>query len=202
MIHFLESVNLKMEFKDGLNITSDALNLVKFIKKNLDDKKGKALDIGAGVGTLTFLLYKQINFEYFYCVEIQKEIYEILNKNIQINDLKNVKALNLDIKEMLKEKYYERFEYIFSNPPYYTLNSGKLPNDEMLAISKFELKLNLKDFLNSCYYLLKKNGELFFIYPKYREKEIIKDKRFEILKKEEIYYGKKEFCMYKMKKAY
>lgn len=164
---------------------------MQFIKKHSKSKEEKVLDIGAGIGTLSFLLYN--NFKYFYCVEIQKEVYEILSKNIKLNDLKNIQVINEDINNMLNDKYFEYFDCIISNPPFYTINSGKLRENEILAISKFEIKLNLKEFLNACHFLLKKDKELYFIYPKSREKEILKDKRFEILEKEEILYGKKNF---------
>ena len=92
-IENLESVNKKMIIdENGLKITQDAILLSEFIKKYFNTKyknkeKKTILEIGAGQGIVTLLLSKIEIFEKIFAVEIQKDIFEILKKNIKINNL-------------------------------------------------------------------------------------------------------------------
>lgn len=203
MKHYLESVDLYLEIDKGLNITSDALNLSRFIKNELknSDKIGDCIDIGSGIGTLSFLLFRQDKINKFYCVEIQKKVYEMLKKNILENKLEDkIFAFNTDIKEFMVDEYKERFQYIVSNPPFYKVNSGKLPEDEYLKISKFEILLNLEDLFKISSYILKDDGNFFLILPYEREKEVLKNRYFDIIDSEKILNNKKSFIMYNLKK--
>ncbi|CAM3393864.1 methyltransferase [Pseudostreptobacillus hongkongensis] len=203
MKHYLESVDLYLEIDKGLNITSDALNLSRFIKNELknSNKIGDCIDIGSGIGTLSFLLFRQDKINKFYCVEIQKKVYEMLKKNILENKLEDkILAFNTDIKEFMVDEYKERFQYIVSNPPFYKVNSGKLPEDEYLKISKFEILLNLEDLFKISSYILKDDGNFFLILPYEREKEVLKNKYFDIINSEKILNNKKSFIMYNLKK--
>ena len=203
MKHYLESVDLYLEIDKGLNITSDALNLSRFIKNELknSNKIGECIDIGSGIGTLSFLLFRQDKINKFYCVEIQKKVYEMLKKNILENKLEDkILAFNTDIKEFMVDEYKERFQYIVSNPPFYKVNSGKLPEDEYLKISKFEILLNLEDLFKISSYILKDDGNFFLILPYEREKEVLKNRYFDIINSEKILNNKKSFIMYNLKK--
>lgn len=175
MKHTLESVNLNLECSNNsLNITSDAINLVSFIKDELKniDLKGNVLDIGSGIGTLIFLLYNQQNFVNKYAIEIQKEVFDILKKNVENNNLK-IKIYNDDIKNIYKN-FENSFEFVISNPPFYKVNSGKLPNNDIIAKSKFEICLKLEELFEITYKILKNNSYFFLIIPLERKKTIDK----------------------------
>ena len=125
-IENLESVNKKMIIdENGLKITQDAILLSEFIKKYFNTKyknkeKKTILEIGAGQGIITLLLSKIEIFEKIFAVEIQKDIFEILKKNIKINNLEEkITSINEDIKTIKGE-----YDFIFSNPPYKKINSG------------------------------------------------------------------------------
>ncbi|NYV27703.1 methyltransferase [Streptobacillus felis] len=197
MEHYLESVDLRLKYENGaLNITTDALDLVEFIKCNLGDEKGPMLDIGAGIGTLTFLMYRHENFTEFHAVELQKEVFKILEENVKLNDI-DIKLYNIDIKEF---EYTNKFKYIISNPPFYKVNSGFMPKDEILKISKFEINLNLSDLLDTTYKLLEDEGYFFLILPIERDKELRSDKRYVVDNFKEIFRGKKTFVTYLLRK--
>lgn len=198
MIHYLESVNLYLKAnKLALNITSDALNLVEFIKENIINisLKGEVVDIGSGIGSLSFLLYKVENFTKFHCIEIQKEVYEVLEENIKLNSLDNFFSYNVDIKD-----FKGRYEFVISNPPFYSINSGKMPENEIMKISKFEIKLKLEDLMYYAYNLLKKEGYFFLILPENRASIVEKSNFFEIISSKKIVNKKKNFVMYNLLK--
>lgn len=166
-IENLESVNKKMIIdENGLKITQDAILLSEFIKKYFNTKyknkeKKTILEIGAGQGIMTLLLSKIEIFEKIFAVEIQKDIFEILKKNIKINNLEEkITSINEDIKTIKGE-----YDFIFSNPPYKKINSGKLPENEAEQISKYEILLTLEELFYEIKRLLKNYGEFFVIVP-------------------------------------
>ena len=145
----LESVNKKITIlNEGLKITEDAILLSKFIKK-YNKKSGEFLEIGAGQGIISILISEISKVSKIFAVEIQKEIFEILGKNIKNNFLENkIIPINKNIKEITGQ-----FDVIFSNPPYKKINSGKLPKKESEKISKFEIfyKIILKSALKDIF---------------------------------------------------
>ena len=175
-IENLESVNKKMIIdENGLKITQDAILLSEFIKNYFNTKyknkeKKTILEIGAGQGIITLLLSKIEIFEKIFAVEIQKDIFEILKKNIKINNLEEkITSINEDIKT-IKGKY----DFIFSNPPYKKINSGKLPENEAEQISKYEILLTLEELFYEIKRLLKNYGEFFVIVPDDRLNDVFR----------------------------
>ena len=198
MLHYIKSVDKYIKHgNNALNITDDAINLVDFIKNEIkcEDSTGELLDIGSGIGTLTIMLSDIKQFNKFTCVEIQEEVFKLLEENILINKMSDVDIFNKDIKDMIKEEFRYKFRYIVSNPPYLKVDSGKLPKNEILKKSKFELCLNLNELLEVVDYMLMKDGIFFLILPIYRLKEIEKNNKFKIRSKKEILNSKKSFVL-------
>ena len=198
MLHYIESVDKYIKHgNNALNITDDAINLVDFIKNKIkcEDSTGELLDIGSGIGTLTIMLSDIKKFNKFTCVEIQEEVFKLLEENILINKMSDVDIFNKDIKDMIKEEFRYKFRYIVSNPPYLKVDSGKLPENEILKKSKFEVCLNLNELLEIVDYMLMKDGIFFLILPIYRLKEIEKNKKFKIKSMKNILNSKKSFVL-------
>ena len=175
-IENLESVNKKMIIdENGLKITQDAILLSEFIKNYFNTKyknkeKKTILEIGAGQGIITLLLSKIEIFEKIFAVEIQKDIFEIFKKNIKINNLEEkITSINEDIKTIKGE-----YDFIFSNPPYKKINSGKLPENEAEQISKYEILLTLEELFYEIKRLLKNYGEFFVIVPDDRLNDVFR----------------------------
>ncbi len=198
MLHYIKSVDKYIKHgNNALNITEDAINLVDFIKNEIkcEDSTGELLDIGSGIGTLTIMLSDIKQFNKFTCVEIQEEVFKLLEENILINKMSDVDIFNKDIKDMIKEEFRYKFRYIVSNPPYLKVDSGKLPENEILKKSKFEVCLNLNELLEVVDYMLMKDGIFFLILPIYRLKEVEKNKKFKIKSMKNILNSKKSFVL-------
>lgn len=175
-IENLESVNKKMIIdENGLKITQDAILLSEFIKKYFNTKyknkeKKTILEIGAGQGIITLLLSKIEIFEKIFAVEIQKDIFEIFKKNIKINNLEEkITSINEDIKTIKGE-----YDFIFSNPPYKKINSGKMPKNKTEQISKYEVLLTLEEIILEIRRLLKNYGEFFLVVPNSRLNDVFR----------------------------
>ena len=177
-IENLESVGKKMIVEEkGLKITEDAILLSEFIKeyfsrkcKNLKEKKS-FLEIGAGQGIISLLLSELDIISKIFAVEIQKEVFSTLKKNIEINDLnEKIIPINKNIKSINGE-----YDFIFSNPPYKKINSGKMPKNKTEQISKYEVLLTLEELILEIKRLLKNHGEFFVIVPNDRLNDVFKN---------------------------
>ena len=176
-IENLESVGKKMIVEEkGLKITEDAILLSEFMKKYFS-RKGKNLkgeksflEIGAGQGIISLLLSELDIISKIFAVEIQEEVFAALKKNIEINDLNGkIIPINKDIKNVNGE-----YDFIFSNPPYKKTSSGKMPENEMKRISKYEILLTLEELILEIRRLLKNYGEFFVVVPNSRLNDVFR----------------------------
>ena len=176
-IEDLESVGKKMIVEEkGLKITEDAILLSEFMKeyfskkcKNLKEKKS-FLEIGAGQGIISLLLSELDIISKIFAVEIQKEVFSTLKKNIEINDLnEKIIPINKNIKSINGE-----YDFIFSNPPYKKINSGKMPKNKTEQISKYEILLTLEEIILEIRRLLKNYGEFFLVVPNSRLNDVFR----------------------------
>ena len=176
-IENVESVGKKMIVEEkGLKITEEAILLSEFIKeyfsikcKNLKEKKS-FLEIGAGQGIISLLLSELDIISKIFAVEIQKEVFSTLKKNIEINDLnEKIIPINKNIKSINGE-----YDFIFSNPPYKKINSGKMPKNKTEQISKYEVLLTLEEIILEIRRLLKNYGEFFLVVPNSRLNDVFR----------------------------
>lgn len=176
-IENLESVEKKMIVEEkGLKITEDAILLSEFMKKYFSRKrknlKGEKsfLEIGAGQGIISLLLSELDIISKIFAVEIQEEVFAALEKNIEINDLNGkIIPINKNIKNVNGE-----YDFIFSNPPYKKTSSGKMPENEMERISKYEILLTLEELILEIRRLLKNYGEFFVVVPNSRLNDVFR----------------------------
>ena len=176
-IENLESVEKTMIVEEkGLKITEDAILLSEFMKKYFSRKrknlKGEKsfLEIGAGQGIISLLLSELDIISKIFAVEIQEEVFATLKKNIEINDLNGkIIPINKNIKNVNGE-----YDFIFSNPPYKKTSSGKMPENEMERISKYEILLTLEELILEIRRLLKNYGEFFVVVPNSRLNDVFR----------------------------
>ena len=98
-------------------------------------------------------------------VEIQKEVYEMAKKSIELNKLENkFKIINDNILNL--NKYFENntFDVIVTNPPYKKNNTGIKNEDKRKLISRHEIEANLDDFIRISKNMLKDKGELYIVH--------------------------------------
>ena len=176
-IENLESVGKKIIVEEeGLKITEDAILLSEFIKsyfnkkyKNLKNKK-LFLEIGAGQGIISLLLSELDIVSKIFAVEIQEEVFATLGENIEINDLnEKIIPINENIKKVDGE-----YDFIFSNPPYKKTDSGKMSQNKVERISKYEVLLTLEELILEIRRLLKNYGEFFIVVPNSRLNDVFR----------------------------
>ena len=170
-MEFLESSGQKIIVNNNLfKITNDPLLLADFCRENIK-KSGTLLDIGAGNGILPLLLCNA-NLTEISAVEIQKNSFDCLEKNIDLNSLSDkIIPYHTDINDFFPD--FE-FDYIISNPPYYRKNSGSLSQSKEISIAKFEIKMTLDNLILNIKRLLKNHGIFYIIIIPERLNDILK----------------------------
>ncbi len=171
-MEFLESSGQTIIVDNNLfKITSDPLLLAAFSRENIK-KSGTLLDIGAGNGILPLLLVSNIYLTKISAVEIQKDSFDCLERNIALNSLSDkIIPYHTDINDFFPD--FE-FDYIISNPPYYRKSSGSLPQSEEISIAKFEIKMTLDNLIFNIKRLLKNHGFFYIIIIPGRLNDLLK----------------------------
>lgn len=123
------------------------------------------MDIGTGTGIISLLLCKKTNLKKIYGIEIQKDVAEMANRSIKLNNLEDkFEIINKDIKSINEEFENNTFDAIVTNPPYKKINTGVLSNEEKQLISRHEIKCTLEDIIKTSYKLLKSKGEFYMVH--------------------------------------
>ena len=141
--------------------------LIELLLKKIKDKNKayKVLDLGCGSGCLLISFLKEMHKSQGMGVDISSNALEVAKKNIELHNLNNrAKLVRLDL---LTLRTKDKFDVIFSNPPYLSSSDyAKLSDD----VKNFEPKQALVGGFNGVLYYkkiialaqsaLKKNGYL------------------------------------------
>ena len=160
----LEFKNLKIiQDTNGFCFGIDSVLLSDYAK---NIKKGsKVIDLGTGTGIISILLCGKTELSKIVGVEIQKEVYQMAQKSIKLNNLENkFEIINQNITN-LKDIYSRAsFDVVVTNPPYKKENTGLKNEEEKKIISRHEVKATLEDFMQISSYLLKDKGEFYMVH--------------------------------------
>ncbi len=154
------------QHKNGYRFNSDSMILSWFIYKILKNKKiMTAIEVGSGSGVIPIVLSRRGLSVKTFCVEKQNSLFALLEKNILNNGLKEhlepVEGSFTELSLPLKSKY----DLIYTNPPYFPLNTGRPSPSNEKANAKHEFSGSLNDFLLKSVKYLRKQGHFIFVYP-------------------------------------
>ena len=112
-------------------------------------------------------------------VEIQKEIYDLAKKSVEINSLTDqIEILNMNIKDLVNQYDTDTFDLITCNPPYFKVKeTSNLNENDIKTIARHEIYLELKDIFSTAKKLLKNNGTISIVHRPERLVEIIEEMR-------------------------
>lgn len=165
--------NLKIyQNTDMFNFSLDSVLLPNFV--TITTKTKKILDIGTGNAVIPIILSTKTTAD-IDAVEIQKDVYELGKKSIELNKLENqIKIYNEDIKEFSKSKESDIYDTITCNPPFFkVIDTSRVNNTDYKTIARHEIKLNLEDIMIIAKKLLKNNGNIAIVHRTDRMIDII-----------------------------
>ena len=184
MINDLLGYDLKIyQDKDKFKFSIDSVLLAEFVDINYSDKN--IIDLCTGNAPIPMILSLKFD-KNIVGVELQKRIYELAEKSIRINNIKNIELINDDIKNL---DFNYKFDIVTCNPPYFKYSGSSIINDNVeKSIARHEIKVTLEDIISKSSKLLKTGGRLFLVHRCERLTEI-----FELFKKYNFGLRKLEF---------
>lgn len=162
--------NLKIiQNKKGYLFTSDAVILANFVTAKKNDI---VVEFGAGSAIISTLIWHKEKPKHIHAFEIQNEAFELARQSLRLNSLEKNITLHLQNLTQSKE-FVSNVDIVVCNPPYIKQNSGLLPKNEIVAISKAEIKTNLDEILKSATEILKDGGNFYICQSPSRLAELI-----------------------------
>jgi len=158
---------LVLQKKTGYRFAVDAPLLAAFIRTRETDE---IIELGAGNGIISLLLSTR-PFRHIICLEIQESLAGLALRNVSLNKLEGrIEILQTDLRAFPTD---QKFDVVFSNPPWVWGAGGVLGPSSEKAIAKHEIKCDIFDIMLKTAGLLKADGRAFFIYPDKRRKDIL-----------------------------
>jgi len=157
---------LVLQKKKGYRFSVDAPLLADFIQTK---RRDNLLEIGTGSGIISLLLSIK-PFDHVTALEIQDSLVDLALRNVHLNNLsERISIAQGDIRDFVTR---EKFDVIFSNPPYIKQMSGHLSSSDEKSVAKHELKINIFDIMKKMNELLKEKGKAYFIFPAKRLEDL------------------------------
>ena len=151
-----------IQASDSYRFSVDSILLVNFIRvKNYE----KIIDLGTGSGIIPLLLFGKRKGLSICGVEIQKDLADMARRSVELNKLQNgINIIQEDFRNLKNIFKNQQFDVVVSNPPYISLEHGKINPLSSRAIARHEIKGDLEDIILVSNYLLKNKGRIYLIY--------------------------------------
>jgi len=147
--------------KDMFNFSLDTVLLANFCSITKDIKK--IIDFGTNNAAIPLFLSKRTKQEII-GIEIQAEACEIARKNVILNHLEDqITIIHQDIKEYVKQA--SKAHLVLCNPPFFKVNQqSHLNESQYLQIARHEIKINLKEIVESASRILENKGKFAIVH--------------------------------------
>ncbi len=164
-----ESLSL-LQNDGSLAYGTDAYLLYAYIRRQ---SKERACELGAGSGVISLLLTAKQKFSHVTAIEIQEKIADLARRNVENNGFsEKIDVICRDVRE-LPSDMNGAFGAVFSNPPYMSVECGKMNVNEEDGISRHEVCGGIRDFARSASRLLKYGGLFYAVYRPDRLAEML-----------------------------
>jgi tRNA1(Val) A37 N6-methylase TrmN6 len=151
--------------RTGYRFSVDAPLLADFIRTRQEDV---ILELGTGNGVISLLLSVQ-PFRRILGLEVQPGLVDLARRNVRLNGLEDrITIREQDLRSFQPE---EKFDVVFSNPPYIQGQGGQLNASEERSVAKHEIRCDIFDIMQAAGRTLKPDGRGYFIYPAARRKD-------------------------------
>ena len=139
MINNLLNYDLKIyQNEDAFKFSIDSVLLAEFVDINLRTKN--IIDFCSGNAPIPMILSTKFD-KNIVGVEIQKNIYDLGIKSINLNKINNINYLNINVKDIVDYFDY-KFDIVTCNPPYFKYNNNSVINvNEEKAIARHEISI-------------------------------------------------------------
>ena len=156
----------------GARVNVDTVLLAAYpdISKN---RAEKFAELGSASGAVSLLLAKRFKNLNVVGLEIQDEAVELANRNAIENDLNSrVSFLKFDIRDY-RSLDAQSFGGIVVNPPYKSIESGRISSRLAEATAWQEMACRLEDVISAANWLLRSRGHFYCVFTANRMAELM-----------------------------
>ncbi len=147
----------------------DSVLLANFVESN--SSKNTIVDLCSGSGVISVIISQKKKYKNIYAVELQKEMYNLLLRNININSLEDkIIPINSNIKEFATN---EKVDVVVCNPPYKKQGTGVVNDNDIKYIARHEVECTLEDVFSCSAKILKQKGKLYLVHKPERLTDLI-----------------------------
>lgn len=122
--------------------TTDSVLLADFCRAKEGDR---CVDLGAGQGILSVLLFARYRVGSVDAVEIQPQLCNILRRNAEINNLDSLFIHECDLREHRLKK--GSYDVVICNPPYAPTGTGEQSDTAAVGVARHEIRCSLSDVI-------------------------------------------------------
>jgi tRNA1(Val) A37 N6-methylase TrmN6 len=145
--------------KSGYRFSVDAPLLADFIRTRPGES---LLELGAGNGVISLLVSLQ-PFARIVALELQPGLAELARRNVRLNRLEaRITVMEADLRTF---EPVDKFDVVFSNPPYIRRRGGHLSLSGEKSIAKHEIRCDISDIMRTAAGAMKREGRSYFVYP-------------------------------------
>lgn len=160
----LDEVNDKIRLiqkPDGLTFGTDALLLAAYVNRTFR----RAVEFGSGSGIISLLLLSRERVRTVTALDVQPMYAELTARNAKLNGLSDrLSAVTADWRDYRLPPDENKFDLVFSNPPYMTCDSGYACVAEHKQTARHEVFGTVGDLARSAARLLRHGGTLAIVY--------------------------------------
>ncbi|PKK95780.1 MAG: SAM-dependent methyltransferase [Tenericutes bacterium HGW-Tenericutes-4] len=168
----LQCKNLKLvQNKTQYCFSTDAVLLANFVHAK---RKDVLVDLCSGSGVVAILTLSKNNLQKVYGIELQKNMYDLAQKNAKLNHLTHkLQFINEKIQNSLEFFEKNSIDVVTANPPYEKVEGHFLSDNEHMNACKYETHLTLNELIKVASDLLKFGGKFYLVHKSTRLAEII-----------------------------
>lgn len=149
--------------KKGYRFSMDAVLLARSVRIH---EKDRIIDLGTGCGIIPLIIASHGACECIVGVEIQSHLADIAKRNVRLNKKNQIiQIVECDINNIGNSFTAESFDIVVSNPPFGKQGIGRISPNQQRAIARHEILVELEELISAAFYLLRRGGRIYIIYP-------------------------------------